>query len=126
MARGTPRSLRERICRIVWSNFSRQSHSITPILLLSRTTSIPLGLTISFHSERHSGFHLPVFSLRFRVFISVPVLIFCSILPRSFDAGQEHYVRYAALVSDQMLPFIRASDSDRVVDSAGNWSAGEE
>ena len=45
---------------------------------------------------------------------------------RSFDAGQEHFVRYASLVNEEMLPFIRASESDRVIYSAGNWSAGEE
>ena len=44
---------------------------------------------------------------------------------RSFDAGQEHFVRYTGLVSEETLPFIRASESDRVIDSAGNWTAGE-
>ena len=46
-------------------------------------------------------------------------------LSRSSDAGQEHFVRYADLVNEEMLPFIRASESNRVIDSAGNWSAGE-
>ncbi|KAF8549949.1 acid phosphatase [Imleria badia] len=43
---------------------------------------------------------------------------------QSFDAGQEHFVRYAGLVTQDMLPFIRATGSGRVIDSAGNWSAG--
>ncbi|EIW76440.1 phosphoglycerate mutase-like protein [Coniophora puteana RWD-64-598 SS2] len=47
---------------------------------------------------------------------------------QSFDAGGVHYSRYAHLVgpeynADQM-PFVRASDASRVVDSAHNWSAG--
>jgi hypothetical protein len=46
-------------------------------------------------------------------------------LSRSFDAGQEHFVRYTDLVSEETLPFIRASESGRVIDSAGNWTAGE-
>ena len=45
--------------------------------------------------------------------------------PRSFDAGQAHFVRYAGLVNKGMLPFMRASESGRVIDSARNWSAGE-
>lgn len=45
---------------------------------------------------------------------------------RSFDAGQEHFVRYAALVDADTLPFVRASESDRVIDSARNWTAGED
>ena len=61
----------------------------------------------------------------FDTFISVPMLIFCSVVSRSFDAGQEHFVRYAALVDEEMLPFIRASESGRVIDSARNWTAGE-
>ncbi|KAG9310358.1 histidine phosphatase superfamily [Chiua virens] len=44
---------------------------------------------------------------------------------QSFDAGQEHYVRYASLVSEEMLPFVRASGDERVVESALNWTAGE-
>ncbi|KAH7887296.1 histidine phosphatase superfamily [Phlebopus sp. FC_14] len=43
---------------------------------------------------------------------------------QSFDAGQVHYARYSSLVSDDVLPFVRASGSDRVVDSATNWTAG--
>ncbi|KAF8549943.1 acid phosphatase [Imleria badia] len=43
---------------------------------------------------------------------------------QSFDAGQEHVVRYAGLVNEDMLPFIRASESGRVIDSARNWTAG--
>ncbi|KAF9233784.1 histidine phosphatase superfamily [Melanogaster broomeanus] len=43
---------------------------------------------------------------------------------QSFDAGQQHFARYAGLVNADMLPFVRASDSDRVIDSARNWTAG--
>lgn len=43
---------------------------------------------------------------------------------RSFDAGQEAFARYSKLVSKNNLPFIRADGSDRVVDSATNWTAG--
>ena len=34
------------------------------------------------------------------------------------------YDRYRKLVSKGNLPFVRASGSDRVVDSATNWTAG--
>ncbi|KAF8837295.1 acid phosphatase [Paxillus ammoniavirescens] len=43
---------------------------------------------------------------------------------QSFDAGQQHFGRYAGLVNEDMLPFVRASESGRVIDSAGNWTAG--
>ncbi|KAH7923636.1 acid phosphatase [Leucogyrophana mollusca] len=43
---------------------------------------------------------------------------------QSYDAGQLHYTRYASLVSENMMPFLRASDSERVVESALNWTAG--
>ncbi|EGN94959.1 hypothetical protein SERLA73DRAFT_187231 [Serpula lacrymans var. lacrymans S7.3] len=43
---------------------------------------------------------------------------------QSFDAGQEHYRRYAHLLARDRLPFVRASSSDRVVVSALNWTAG--
>ncbi|KAH7927515.1 acid phosphatase [Leucogyrophana mollusca] len=43
---------------------------------------------------------------------------------QSYDAGQLHYTRYASLLSETMMPFVRASDSERVVDSALNWTAG--
>lgn len=46
------------------------------------------------------------------------------ILPRSFDAGQEVFARYSKLVSSDNLPFIRSDGSDRVVDTATNWTAG--
>ncbi|KAG1743645.1 histidine phosphatase superfamily [Suillus paluster] len=42
---------------------------------------------------------------------------------QSFEAGQLHYGRYASLVNEDMLPFVRASESNRVVDSALNWTA---
>ncbi|KAH7909640.1 histidine phosphatase superfamily [Hygrophoropsis aurantiaca] len=43
---------------------------------------------------------------------------------QSYDAGQLHYTRYASLLSETMMPFVRASDSERVVESALNWTAG--
>ncbi|KIJ69724.1 hypothetical protein HYDPIDRAFT_22894 [Hydnomerulius pinastri MD-312] len=43
---------------------------------------------------------------------------------QSFDAGQHHFARYSNLVGEDMLPFVRASESDRVMDSARNWTAG--
>ncbi|KAF9233783.1 histidine phosphatase superfamily [Melanogaster broomeanus] len=43
---------------------------------------------------------------------------------QSFDAGQQHFARYAGLINANMLPFVRASGSQRVIDSAGNWTAG--
>ncbi|KAG6886729.1 hypothetical protein C0995_005391 [Termitomyces sp. Mi166 len=43
---------------------------------------------------------------------------------QSLVAGQEHFERYKSLVSDNQLPFVRASGSDRVVNSATNWTAG--
>ncbi|EIW81503.1 acid phosphatase [Coniophora puteana RWD-64-598 SS2] len=43
---------------------------------------------------------------------------------QSFDAGQVHYTRYASLVNSTTLPFVRASSSERVVETALNWSAG--
>lgn len=46
------------------------------------------------------------------------------ILSRSFDAGQEVFARYSKLVSSDNLPFIRSDGSDRVVDTATNWTAG--
>ncbi|KAH7909639.1 histidine phosphatase superfamily [Hygrophoropsis aurantiaca] len=43
---------------------------------------------------------------------------------QSFDAGQAHFARYGSLINDAMLPFVRASSSERVVESALNWTAG--
>ncbi|KAH7923635.1 acid phosphatase [Leucogyrophana mollusca] len=43
---------------------------------------------------------------------------------QSFDAGQVHYTRYASLIDGDILPFVRASSSERVVESALNWTAG--
>ncbi|KAG9317914.1 histidine phosphatase superfamily [Chiua virens] len=42
----------------------------------------------------------------------------------SFDSGSEHYLRYKDLVKDSQIPFVRASDSERVVLSAANWTQG--
>ena len=44
---------------------------------------------------------------------------------RSNAAGQEAFHRYSALISGDALPFVRASSSSRVVDSATNWTAGK-
>ncbi|EPQ58850.1 phytase, partial [Gloeophyllum trabeum ATCC 11539] len=43
---------------------------------------------------------------------------------QSFEAGQAVYQRYAGLVNESSIPFVRASGSTRVVDSASNWTAG--
>ncbi|KAF8555585.1 acid phosphatase [Imleria badia] len=42
----------------------------------------------------------------------------------AFDSGSEHYLRYKHLVKDDLLPFVRASDSERIVHSAVNWTQG--
>lgn len=41
-----------------------------------------------------------------------------------FESGIEHYTRYRHLFSSEHLPFVRASDSDRVVKSAVVWADG--
>lgn len=43
---------------------------------------------------------------------------------RAFDSGIEAYERYSTLISQSNLPFVRASDGTRVVESATNWTAG--
>ncbi|KAF8887236.1 histidine phosphatase superfamily [Gymnopilus junonius] len=43
---------------------------------------------------------------------------------QSVDAGKEAYNRYSSLISQDNLPFVRASLSSRVVHSANNWTAG--
>ncbi|KZT70267.1 phytase [Daedalea quercina L-15889] len=42
----------------------------------------------------------------------------------SYGAGQEAYARYASIVDAEKMPFVRASGSERVVQSATNWTAG--
>ncbi|KAH7887299.1 phytase [Phlebopus sp. FC_14] len=42
----------------------------------------------------------------------------------AFDSGSEHYSRYKHLITGDMLPFVRASGSERVIYSAANWTAG--
>ncbi|KAI9572488.1 histidine phosphatase superfamily [Boletus coccyginus] len=42
----------------------------------------------------------------------------------AFDSGSEHYLRYKDLNGENQLPFVRASDSERVVYSAANWTQG--
>ncbi|KIJ57313.1 hypothetical protein M422DRAFT_149384 [Sphaerobolus stellatus SS14] len=43
---------------------------------------------------------------------------------QSFDAGQVIFFRYQELISRDQVPFVRASSSSRVIDSATNWTAG--
>ncbi|KAF9556503.1 phytase, partial [Agrocybe pediades] len=43
---------------------------------------------------------------------------------QSSQAGEETFQRYSFLVSKENLPFVRASSSNRVVDSATNWTEG--
>ncbi|KAH8106453.1 phosphoglycerate mutase-like protein [Phellopilus nigrolimitatus] len=43
---------------------------------------------------------------------------------QSYDSGQLDYSRYSDLVNKTNLPFVRASSSKRVVQSATNWTAG--
>ncbi|KAJ7213563.1 acid phosphatase [Mycena pura] len=43
---------------------------------------------------------------------------------QSFETGALAFERYADLLSARNLPFVRASSSARVVDSATNWTAG--
>ncbi|EJD01743.1 phytase [Fomitiporia mediterranea MF3/22] len=43
---------------------------------------------------------------------------------QSFDSGQYDFTRYKDLVNKTNLPFIRASGSERVIDSANNWTSG--
>ncbi|KAI0940316.1 hypothetical protein AcV5_001458 [Taiwanofungus camphoratus] len=42
----------------------------------------------------------------------------------SYEAGEQAFWRYADLMSEDKLPFVRASSKQRVVDSATNWTAG--
>ena len=43
----------------------------------------------------------------------------------SFEAGQIAAGRYASLANDSsVVPFVRTDSSQRVIDSAGNWTAG--
>jgi hypothetical protein len=43
---------------------------------------------------------------------------------RSFDAGQEAFIRYSRLFNRNNIPFVRSDVSARVVASANNWTAG--
>ncbi|KIK66706.1 hypothetical protein GYMLUDRAFT_238943 [Collybiopsis luxurians FD-317 M1] len=43
---------------------------------------------------------------------------------QSVTSGAEMYHRYESLVSEDNIPFVRASSSDRVVKSATNWTYG--
>lgn len=51
-----------------------------------------------------------------------PTLIL--VFDRSSSAGALQYERYSDLVTKDCLPFVRAAGGRRVVDSAGNWTAG--
>ncbi|OAX34013.1 phosphoglycerate mutase-like protein [Rhizopogon vinicolor AM-OR11-026] len=42
---------------------------------------------------------------------------------QSYISGAEVYLRYGHLVGDDMLPFVRSSGGDRVVNSAVDWTA---
>ncbi|KAI9569240.1 histidine phosphatase superfamily [Boletus coccyginus] len=42
----------------------------------------------------------------------------------AFDSGSENYLRYKHLVEGNQLPFVRASESERIVYSAMNWTQG--
>lgn len=53
-------------------------------------------------------------------YINSPVVRF-----RSEVAGRATYERYTRIISDDNIPFVRASGSARVVDSARNWTLGE-
>lgn len=44
---------------------------------------------------------------------------------RSSVAGAEAYFRYKNLISEDNIPFVRASSSERVVNSATNWTYGD-
>ncbi|KAF8187185.1 phytase [Pholiota molesta] len=43
---------------------------------------------------------------------------------QSEEAGKTAYTRYSWLIFEENLPFVRASSSERVVDSATNWTLG--
>jgi hypothetical protein len=43
---------------------------------------------------------------------------------RAKFTGKETFLRYPYLVSEDNLPFVRASGSQRVIDSATNWTLG--
>lgn len=61
------------------------------------------------------------FLVRFAVSRHCLVLHFSS---RSFDTGQEVFARYSEPVSSDNMPFVCANDSNRVVDTATNWTVG--
>ncbi|KAG6840186.1 hypothetical protein C0991_008350 [Blastosporella zonata] len=43
---------------------------------------------------------------------------------QSLASGREHYERYKYLLSQEQLPFVRASSVERVVHTASNWTTG--
>ncbi|KAK7691678.1 hypothetical protein QCA50_005077 [Cerrena zonata] len=43
---------------------------------------------------------------------------------QSFEAGGAVFRRYAHLISEKILPFVRASGKNRVIHSATNWTVG--
>ncbi|KAF5363805.1 hypothetical protein D9756_000048 [Leucocoprinus leucothites] len=43
---------------------------------------------------------------------------------QSYVAGQSAFIRYKDLIDHSNIPFIRASGSERVIDSATNWTDG--
>jgi len=43
---------------------------------------------------------------------------------QSFESGKTAFQRYSSLVTKDDIPFVRASDMSRVVETANNWTAG--
>lgn len=91
-------------------SLAANSRSSTSVIIRSRPTSW-------FRFERRSAFHLPCYSS----FPRVACPFRCSAASRSFDVGQQHFERYAALVDEKDHLFVHASD----IDSAQDRSTGE-
>jgi hypothetical protein len=116
-----------------WSTFSRagrpKGYARSP-LEISRSECLPcFRATISHQLHVQSRVRITSPVRRGTVslvnLIPLPVGLFAAYLSRSWISGAEAYARYSYLVDSNNLPFIRASLSDRVVMSAGNWSMGE-
>jgi hypothetical protein len=58
----------------------------------------------------------------FTIILEVTQIAFESL--RSFLAGALQFERYRDIVGSENLPFVRASSSKRVIESATNWTAG--
>jgi hypothetical protein len=57
---------------------------------------------------------------RFTIILEVTQIAFDSL--RSFLAGALQFERYCDIVGSENLPFVRASSSKRVIESAINWT----